>query len=107
MGGTPYEIELLPSAERQFEKLPRGAREPVRDGIDGLAHDPRPPGCDQLAGPDRFFRLRTGQYRIIYQVHDKRLVVLVVRVADRREVYNQTFMKRLRQQIRRWANQRD
>jgi mRNA interferase RelE/StbE len=107
MGGTPYEIELLPSAERQLEKLPRDAQEPVRDTIEGLARDPRPFGCDQLAGPDRLFRIRTGQYRIIYQIHDKRLVVLVVRVADRREVYNQTFMKRLRQQIRRWANQRD
>lgn len=101
MGGTPYEIELLPSAERQLGKLPRDAQGSVRDAIDRLADDPRPTASDQLAGPDRLLRLRTGDYRIIYQVHDKRLVVLVVRVADRREAYNQTFMRRLRKQLKR------
>ncbi len=100
MGRDAYEVELLPSAERQLAKLPRIAQGSVRDAIDALADDPRPSGSDQLAGPDRLIRLRAGDYRIIYQVHDKRLVVLVVRVADRREVYNQTFMRRLRKQLK-------
>lgn len=63
---------------------------------------PRPEGFDILSGApkERIHRVRVADYRILYQVFDDRLVVLVVRVADRREVYNQTFLKRLRKQLR-------
>ena len=57
MGRNAYEIELLPSAERQLAKLPQIAQGPVRDAIDALADNPRPAGSDQLAGPDRLIRL--------------------------------------------------
>ncbi|MCD4726205.1 MAG: type II toxin-antitoxin system RelE/ParE family toxin, partial [Pirellulales bacterium] len=52
-----------------------------------LAKNPRPAGAKMLAGPNRFLRVRVGDYRIIYRVEDDRLVVLVVRVGHRREVY--------------------
>ncbi len=54
--------------------------------IAALADDPRPPGCEKLSGLERY-RVRQGAYRIIYEIEDDRLVVLVVRVGNRREVY--------------------
>jgi mRNA interferase RelE/StbE len=97
-----YRIQILPSAARQVEGLPRQARAPVRDAIDALAEEPRPFGYDVLSGApkERIHRIRVGNYRILYQVFDKHLVVLVVRVADRREVYGDKFLRRLRRQLR-------
>ncbi|MEK7411986.1 MAG: type II toxin-antitoxin system RelE/ParE family toxin [Planctomycetota bacterium] len=55
--------------------------------IDALAHNPRPPGAKKLVGGAGEWCIRVGDYRIVYEVHGGRLVVLVVRVAHRREVY--------------------
>jgi mRNA interferase RelE/StbE len=56
--------------------------------IDLLADDPRPPACKAMAGqPFGTYRVRTGDYRIVYEVHDDRLVVLVIRIGHRRKVY--------------------
>ena len=55
--------------------------------IDELAQNPRPAGCAKLVGTANDWRIRVGDYRIIYEIHDTRLIVLVVRVAHRREVY--------------------
>lgn len=97
-----YRIQILPSASRQVEGLPRQAQAPIREAIDALAEDPRPFGCDILSGApkERIHRIRVGDYRILYQVFDNHLVVLVVRVADRREVYGDKFLQRLRRQLR-------
>jgi mRNA interferase RelE/StbE len=53
----------------------------------GLANDPRPPGCDKLAGLEALYRIRVGHYRIVYQIRDQELVVLIVKIRHRREVY--------------------
>ena len=53
----------------------------------GLAANPRPPGVEKLAGPDDFYRIRVGDYRIIYQIQDDVLMILVVKIGHRREVY--------------------
>jgi len=97
-----YRIEILPSAARQVEGLPRHAQAPIRGAIDALAEDPRPFGCGVLAGApkERIHRIRVGDSRILYQVFDNHLLVLVVRVADRREVYGDKFIQRLRRQLR-------
>jgi mRNA interferase RelE/StbE len=99
----PYRVELLPSAHRELQGVPRDARLRVVNAIDDLATEPRPVGATLLsgAGPVRIWRLRVGQYRVLYQVEDDRLVVLVVRVADRREVYSKTAIKRLLGRLRR------
>ncbi len=59
----------------------------IETKIDGLARDPRPRGVKKLAGEEELYRLRVGDYRIIYQVRDRVLVVLVVNVGHRRDVY--------------------
>lgn len=61
----------------------------LRVAIDGLAENPRPPGCVKLQGGDELFRVRVGDYRIVYQIQDAVLVVLVVQVGHRREIYRQ------------------
>ena len=97
-----YKIEVLPSAVREFEALPRDARARVADAIDALAAEPRLDGAKLLSGTgrDRIWRIAVGQYRILYQVHDARITVIIVRVADRREVYNATAIKRLLGRLR-------
>lgn len=97
-----HRIQILPSAARQVEGLPRQAQAPIRAAIDALADDPRPFGYDILSGApqERIHRIRVGDYRILYRVFDNHLVVLVVRVADRREAYGDKFLQRLRRQLR-------
>jgi mRNA interferase RelE/StbE len=55
--------------------------------IDSLAHDPRPRGVEKLSGEENLYRVRVGNYRIIYQLQDAQLIVLVVKVGHRRDVY--------------------
>lgn len=101
--GERYAIEFLPSAARQLEKLPRDAQGPVADAIHGLAAEPRPADAKLLSGTgrERIWRIPVGQYRVLYQVEDGRLTILVVRVADRREAYGQAAIKRLLASVRR------
>lgn len=87
MAKNRYQIEVKPSASKALSELPREAQERIRARIDGLADDPRPYGVKRLKGPEGFLRLRVGDYRVIYTVRDDVLLVLVVRIAHRREVY--------------------
>jgi mRNA interferase RelE/StbE len=82
-----YRIEWLPAARRQLRKLPRSAAERVFSLVGSLAENPRPTGCRKLSGHDARFRVRLGDYRAIYEVRDEVLVVIVVTVGHRREVY--------------------
>ena len=86
----------------QLEKLPLVGRSIAVTAIDGLAAEPRPVGAKLLSGTsdERIWRLAVGEYRVLYQVMGSVLLVLIVRVADRREVYNQTTIKRLLEQLR-------
>jgi len=81
-----YTVEFSPSAEREFRKLAREIQRSLRPRIDALANEPRPTGAKKLKGSDNLGRVRVGDYRIVYEVRDRILVVLVVRVAHRREV---------------------
>lgn len=98
----PFRIELLAGAMRQLEKLPRDAQAGVVRSIEALAAEPRPADAKLLSGTGdiRIWRIASGAYRVLYQINDDVLVVLVVRVADRREVYNPTTIKRLIKQLR-------
>ena len=82
-----YVVEFTPAAERQFAKLPSSARTLVAAVVVTLASNPRPHGCVKLAGADDLWRVRVKQYRVIYRVVDKRLVVTVVKIGDRKDVY--------------------
>jgi mRNA interferase RelE/StbE len=82
-----YAVVLKPAAVRDLRKLPQDARRRVAARLDALAGDPRPPGVEALQGASDLYRVRVGDYRIVYQVEHKVLVVLVVRIGHRREVY--------------------
>ena len=81
-----YRLQIKPSAAKEIEALPKKDRQRVVVKIQGLATDPRPPGCEKLSGEDRY-RIRQGNYRILYSVHDTDLLVVVVKIGHRREVY--------------------
>jgi len=82
-----YEIEVSATAERQLRKLPRPDQIRVLRAIQALSRDPRPPGCRKLAGHDDVFRVRIGRYRVLYAIADGRLLVIVLKVGDRKDVY--------------------
>jgi mRNA interferase RelE/StbE len=82
-----YRVILTPAAERQFAKLSHQAREMIAAALLALAGNPRPPGCVKLSGGEDIWRLRVRQYRVIYQILDDQLIVTVVKIADRTDVY--------------------
>lgn len=82
-----YRIEFSPSAYRQFSKLPPEAKRRIAPHIDALADDPRPPGAASLTGPTELLRIRIGVYRVVYTIEDDKLLVLVVKIGHRRDVY--------------------
>ncbi|MFZ0927442.1 MAG: type II toxin-antitoxin system RelE/ParE family toxin [Syntrophobacteraceae bacterium] len=83
----PYRIEFAKPAIRQLAKLPRNLRQRISDRIETLAVDPRPAGCKKLVDTESLYRLHEGDYRIIYQVKDDALLVLIVRIGHRGDVY--------------------
>lgn len=82
-----FTVTILPSALAHLAKLPSHDQKRVKARIDQLAEDPRPAGVKRLKGETDLFRLRSGDYRIIYSIEDVRLVVLVIRIGHRRDVY--------------------
>ena len=82
-----YQVRLAPAAVRQLRKLDPPGRRRVQAAIDLLAEDPRPPGARQLVGGAGEWRVRTGDFRIIYDIRDGELLVLVVKVGHRGDVY--------------------
>ncbi len=86
MRHTPYEVLMEPPARRVLAKLPRDIQARLLARIELLGTNPRPQGAVKLSGHEAY-RVRVGDYRIIYSVLDDRLLVLVVDVGHRREVY--------------------
>jgi mRNA interferase RelE/StbE len=82
-----YRVFIKPSAKKELVAIPsKKDRQRIVRRIQSLAEDPLPPGCQKLSGYDRY-RLRQGRYRIVYAIRDEELVVLVIRIGHRREVY--------------------
>jgi mRNA interferase RelE/StbE len=83
-----YRVLIKPSAAKEIEAVDQKKdRQRIVAGIRWLADDPRPPGCEKLAGEDDRYRIRVGRYRVIYAVGDAQLVVFVVRVGHRKDIY--------------------
>jgi mRNA interferase RelE/StbE len=82
-----YRIEWRLAALKEVEALARDVRARIVSKVESLAANPRPPGCSKLAGQDNEYRVRVGDWRIIYGVEDRVLLVLVLRVRHRREAY--------------------
>jgi mRNA interferase RelE/StbE len=82
-----YRIEFTRATEREISKLSEPIRGRVLDSISGLANNPRPTRAKKLTGRKNAWRIRIGDFRVIYEVVDSVLTVTVIRVANRREVY--------------------
>ena len=83
-----YRVLLRPPAQKFLRKLrDKILATRLVEAMRGLANDPRPPGCDKLAGLEDLYRIRVGDYRIVYQIRDQALLVLVAKIGHRREVY--------------------
>jgi mRNA interferase RelE/StbE len=82
----PYAVKILRTAQRQLAKIDRQAQGPIIDVIRALAMDPRPSGCKKLSGRPAW-RIRIGDYRVIYEIHDQELVIVVVTLGNRKDVY--------------------
>lgn len=82
-----YRIFFKPRARRDLNKLPIATGERIARAIDALAFQPSPPGCKKLADSDGLWRIRVGEHRVIYQIQDDRLIVLVARIGDRKDIY--------------------
>ena len=80
-------ITLAPPAARQLRKFDPQVRRRIQAALELLAAEPRPPTAIQLAGGSGEWRVRTGGYRIVYEIEDSRLLLLVLRLAHRREIY--------------------
>ena len=89
MADRPYRVELALAAGRQPAKLSADVQRRIVRALHALEVEPRPDGVQQLSGirgaPQ--WRLRVGDYRVIYEIHDARLLVLVIRIGHRRDVY--------------------
>jgi mRNA interferase RelE/StbE len=84
-----YRVEFRPAAARELRKLDRSARDRIAKVVALLAEEPRPPAATMLTGDPapRLWRVRTGDYRVIYSMQDDALLVLVITVPHRREAY--------------------
>jgi mRNA interferase RelE/StbE len=85
----PYEIQILPAAQKELDALPKNIRRQVDRHITQLSQNPRPPHAKALKGKQfaGLYRVRSGDYRIIYQIKSDRLIVLIVKVGNRRDIY--------------------
>jgi mRNA interferase RelE/StbE len=82
-----YAVFLRPAGLRDLQNLPPNLRERVESAIDALAENPRPPGCKKLVGFEDEWRVRVGEYRVLYVIDDTKHRVTIARVAHRREAY--------------------
>lgn len=82
-----YDLVLRPAAERDLKGLPGGVLTRVERAIEKLRENPRPPGCKKLTGFENEWRLRIGEYRVLYVIDDAQREVRIARIAHRREAY--------------------
>lgn len=81
-----YRVEIKRSAGKELERLPAADKRRVITRIRSLGDDPRPQGAKKLSGEEKY-RIRQGDYRILYEIHDEIITIIVVRIAHRRKVY--------------------
>ena len=82
-----YRVELKPQAQKFIERQSQKVRRQLIRRIEDLKEDPRPPGSRLLDDEKKIYRIRSGNYRIVYQIRDKVLLVIVAKVDDRKDIY--------------------
>lgn len=81
-----YTVLILPSAQKQLSKLPNNIATRIEDKMMELQYDPRPAGCKKLKGREAY-RIRIGDYRAIYEIEDNQLIITVITIGHRKNVY--------------------
>lgn len=84
----PYQVEVKSSAANEIRGIERGTQKRILAKIESLKTNPRPHGVKKLQGHDDFYRVRVGDYRIIYRIYDNKLLITIVKVGDRKDVYD-------------------
>jgi mRNA interferase RelE/StbE len=82
-----YSVEIRPAAYSALENLSLSLRRRIAAKIDALAENPYPPGVKKLAGAEKRYRIRVGDYRVFYDIQSEVLLIMVIRIGHRREVY--------------------
>lgn len=82
-----YSVEVTRTAEKQLRRIAKRDRSRVLDAIEALGTKPRPEGARKLQGYEDIYRVRVGKYRIVYEVIDDRVVVIVLKVGHRKDIY--------------------
>ncbi len=82
-----YRVALTASAEKELKRLSGQLNARIVPRLENLASNPRPPGCKKLKGGDNEWRIRVGDYRVVYAIDDAKLLVEVTRIRHRSEVY--------------------
>ena len=81
-----YKILIKPSAIKELNKIPQKELPKITERIQALAKDSRPPGCEKLAAQNAY-RIRQGSYRIIYTIEEDKLIIIVIKIVHRRDIY--------------------
>lgn len=82
-----YHVLFKPSADRSLRRLPEEVQRRIVAAVETLVDTPRPQGSVKLTGADDLYRIRVGNYRVVYAVMDDQLLILILRVAHRKDVY--------------------
>ena len=82
-----YSVELTRTAEKQLRRIAKRDRSRLLDAIEALGTKPRPQGARKLQGYEDIYRIRVGQYRVVYEVIDDRVVVIVLKLGHRKDIY--------------------
>ncbi len=90
MAASRFQIEFSHRAAKAYRALPEDVRRRIEPRIDALAENPRPRGARKIEGEEAAYRVRVGDYRIVYEVHDRVWTVIVMNVGHRRDVYRRT-----------------
>ncbi|WP_234571928.1 type II toxin-antitoxin system RelE family toxin [Rhodohalobacter sp. 614A] len=82
-----WQVEIERKAQKALKKIPNPFKSNIIEAIDRLTEDVRPVGSKKLRGAEDLYRIRVNDYRIVYQIHDQKLVVLIVRIGHRKDIY--------------------
>ncbi|MFI5144254.1 MAG: type II toxin-antitoxin system RelE/ParE family toxin [Ignavibacteria bacterium] len=81
-----YQIEIVKSAIKTLKSIPPSQREKIAKSINDLAFNPRPPGCKKLKGYEKY-RIKISDYRVIYEIEDTVLIILIIKIGHRKDIY--------------------
>ena len=82
-----YKIEWRPSTKKDLKAISKAEVQRIINAVQSLSDQPRPPGSTKLSGSDLTYRIRVGNYRVVYEIHDEIILIEVVKVGHRKDVY--------------------